>query len=108
VGILYLNAWLDGSGCVPLYHLMEDAATAEICRAQIWQWLKHHAQLDDGRSLDLPLFQDILQQEIAEVAQSEYVRPNTLEAAIALFTDLVTAEDFEEFLTLPAYQQLIA
>jgi malate synthase len=108
VGILYLNAWLDGSGCVPLYHLMEDAATAEICRAQIWQWLKHQAQLDDGRSLDLPLFQDILQQEIAEVAQSEYVRPNTLEAAIALFTDLVTAEDFEEFLTLPAYQQLIA
>ena len=56
VGILYLAAWLGGSGCVPLYNLMEDAATAEISRTQLWQWIRHGAKLDDGRAIDAELY----------------------------------------------------
>lgn len=110
VGILYLTAWLAGSGCVPLYNLMEDAATAEICRAQLWQWLHHKAELEDGRKIDLPLFETILDEEIA-LLQSEIAMQAswqaTFDKAIALFVQLVTADSFEEFLTLPAYRHLV-
>ena len=109
VGILYLTYWLAGTGCVPLFNLMEDAATAEICRAQVWQWLHHGAHLDDGRLIDQALFQTVLMEEIATVA--EYLRqrsPNgdnsswrtPLDQAIHLFERLVTNDHFEEFLTL--------
>lgn len=110
VGILYLSAWLSGSGCVPLYNLMEDAATAEICRAQIWQWLHHNAILADGRSIDRLLFQALLNEEIATLRQEIAGKPwqKTFDTAIELFVKLVTADNFEEFLTLPAYRYIVS
>jgi len=102
VAVQYIAAWLGGKGAVPLYNLMEDAATAEICRAQLWQWLKFEAPLDDGRDITRDLFEDWLADELAKLGDDD---PNLAPAA-ALFYDLVTAPDFEEFLTLPAYELL--
>jgi malate synthase len=110
VGILYLTAWLAGNGCVPLYNLMEDAATAEICRAQVWQWLHHQAKLEDGRQIDLPLFKTMLEEESAALKPEIANHSNwttTFENAIALFTKLIESDRFEEFLTLPAYRHLV-
>ena len=109
VGIQYIESWLRGQGCVPLYNLMEDAATAEISRAQVWQWLRHGAQLDDGRVIDRALFDQTMSEETAGLQQElgeERFTGGRFEEAIALFADLSTAEDFEEFLTLPAYSLL--
>jgi malate synthase len=108
VGILYLAYWLKGSGCVPLFNLMEDAATAEICRAQVWQWLRHKATLEDGRTIDLPLFQSLLNEEISALRATYDDLESTLETAISMFVELVTSDRFEEFLTLPAYQHLVS
>jgi len=101
VGVQYLAAWLDGRGAVPLYNLMEDAATAEICRAQLWQWLRFKAPLDDGRRFDRGLFYTLLAEELAPLDGT----PHLVEAA-RLFAEMITAEEFEEFLTLPAYDLL--
>jgi malate synthase len=98
VGIRYIAAWLGGRGAVPLYNLMEDAATAEICRTQIWQWLRFEAPLDDGRALTRPLFDALLAEEMAALAPEP-----RLEQARDLFVDLVLAQDLPEFLTIPAY-----
>jgi malate synthase len=98
VGIRYIAAWLGGRGAVPLYNLMEDAATAEICRTQIWQWLRFEAPLDDGRALTRPLFDALLAEEMAALAPEP-----RLEEARGLFVDLVLAQDLPEFLTIPAY-----
>jgi malate synthase len=108
VGIMYLKSWLSGQGCVPLFNLMEDAATAEICRAQIWQYLHHRARLEDGRYFDPTLWQTLLQEEVALLRSSAAPlgTDDSLEGAIALFTRLVMSEQFEEFLTLPAYEGL--
>ena len=106
VGIQYIESWLRGQGCVPLYNLMEDAATAEISRAQVWQWLKHGAQLDDGRVIDRALFDQLLSEETDGLHQElgeERISGGRFDEAIALFADLSTSETFEEFLTLPAY-----
>ncbi len=111
VGLLYLEAWLRGAGCVPLYNLMEDAATAEICRAQVWQWLRHASLLDDGRTIDLPLVQWLLSQELDDIRARftpEQLQGMRLSEAAALFESLVSDEDFEEFLTVPAYERLTA
>jgi malate synthase len=110
VGIFYLTAWLTGTGCVPLFHLMEDAATAEICRTQVWQWLHHHAPLDNGRTVDLRLLQALLHEEIPLLQQEAAAHSGwdtNLNRAIALFMQLVTARQFKEFLTLPAYRHLV-
>jgi malate synthase len=106
-GIQYLAAWLAGVGCVPLDNLMEDAATAEICRAQLWQWLRHEATLADGRAVDLPLFESLLAEEVALLRQGNPRLTDQFEAAVALFVRLVTASEFAEFLTLPAYRYLL-
>ena len=103
VGVQYIAAWLAGRGAVPLYNLMEDAATAEICRTQLWQWLKFGAALDDGRVLTLDLFKALLGEEMAKLAGKAEGR---LAEAERIFVDLVTAETLEEFLTLPAYELL--
>ncbi|HLJ64845.1 MAG TPA: malate synthase A, partial [Stellaceae bacterium] len=100
VGVLYLEAWLRGTGCVPLFHLMEDAATAEISRAQIWQWIRHRARLDDGRLIDEALCRKIVTEERGKF-------PATAEPAIGIFLDLITAPHFPEFLTLPAYEHIV-
>ncbi len=101
VGVQYIAAWLGGRGAVPLYNLMEDAATAEICRTQLWQWLKFEAPLDDGRRLTRPLFDALIEEEMAALPQSE-----RLEEARGLFETLVLAEDCPEFLTIPAYARI--
>ncbi|MGD9537879.1 MAG: malate synthase A [Alphaproteobacteria bacterium] len=110
VGIQYIEAWLRGQGCVPIYNLMEDAATAEISRAQVWQWLRHGATLDDGRRLDRALFDATLAREAealkAEIGAERFERGRFADA-IALFAKLSTDEAFAEFLTLPAYDLLI-
>jgi malate synthase len=110
VGIQYIEAWLRGRGAVPLYDLMEDAATAEISRAQVWQWLYHRARLADGREVTPDFFRDILTDEMAKVRQS--IGPTTYDSgrfpeAIQLFTDMSLALEFEEFLTVPAYRLVV-
>lgn len=101
VAIQYIAAWLGGRGAVPLYNLMEDAATAEICRAQLWQWLKFEAWLDDGFHFSRDLFEHWHQEEVLALGDI----PHGREAARLLYR-LVTAPEFEEFLTLPAYRLL--
>ncbi|RJS22460.1 malate synthase A [Corallococcus sp. H22C18031201] len=109
VGIQYMAAWLGGLGCVPLYNLMEDAATAEISRAQVWQWIHHGATLEDGRKVTPALFRDLLAQEMARIekegAKERYGAAH-LERARVLFERLSTTDTFEDFLTLPAYEAL--
>jgi malate synthase len=110
VGIQYIEAWLGGRGAVPLYNLMEDAATAEISRAQVWQWLYHRARLDDGREVTADLFRSILMDEMAKVRAA--IGPTTYDAgrfeeAVELFTDMSLALEFEEFLTIPAYRLIV-
>lgn len=109
VGVQYLEAWLRGLGCVPLYHLMEDAATAEICRAQLWQWLRHGATLDDGAVFDRARFDALLAEACAALVEA--LGPARWGAgrfaeAVTLFTRLCTAETLDPFLTLPAYDLL--
>jgi malate synthase len=111
VGVQYLESWLRGQGCVPLFDLMEDAATAEISRTQVWQWIRHRATLDDGHALDAERFHRVLAEEMArvrhEVGEERFLDGRFAEAC-ALFDRLSTAAVFEEFLTLPAYDQLLA
>ena len=110
VGIQYMASWLGGNGCVPIYHLMEDAATAEISRTQVWQWV-HHPQgiLDDGRDITLELFRTILQEELASLrtAMGETAfAGGSFEKAAELFASLICDDTLDEFLTLRAYDQL--
>src|SRR6185369_10553696 len=102
VGILYLEAWLGGHGAVPLYNLMEDAATAEISRTQLWQWLHHGATLDDGRAFTRELYEQIRDEELQSIGS----RPH-LEVAARIFNELILDKDLADFLTIPAYQELI-
>jgi malate synthase len=110
VGVQYIEAWLRGMGAVPINNLMEDAATAEISRAQVWQWLHHpRGVLADGRRLTLELCQAVLREELeriaAQVGADRYATGRYQEAA-DLFLQLVSAEEFEEFLTVPGYRLL--
>jgi malate synthase len=100
VGVQYIEAWLRGRGAVPLYNLMEDAATAEISRAQIWQWLQHKATLADGRVVTDDLFRATLADEMAKLDAAG----GRFKEAIDLFSRMSLSETFEEFLTLPAYR----
>ncbi len=104
VGLGYIEAWLRGTGCVPLHHLMEDAATAEISRAQVWQWLKHGARLVDGQTVDRALVERIIGEERDRAGAK--AASHRFDDAAALFGRLVTAGDFVEFLTLPAYEMV--
>jgi malate synthase len=111
VGIGYLEAWLRGNGCVPLYHLMEDAATAEISRAQVWQWIRHKAKLADGRVIDKALCRKLLEEELQKLkklAGEEAYAKGRYKDAAKIFLDLIEAEKFPEFLTIPAYELLIS
>jgi malate synthase len=108
VGIAYIEAWLRGTGCVPLNNLMEDAATAEISRAQVWQWLRHGAHLTDGRVVDRAVCEKMIADELARqrAAFGEAFSRSKFEDAAELFADLVFADEFPEFLTLPAYERV--
>jgi len=107
VGIGYIEAWLRGTGCVPLYHLMEDAATAEISPAQIWQWIRHRARLEDGRIIDAGLCRALLGEELEKLRQSA-AEGGRCDDAAKLFRELIEAPTFSEFLTLPAYEMITA
>jgi malate synthase len=111
VGLGYVEAWLRGIGCVPLFDLMEDAATAEISRAQIWQWVRHAETLQDGREITRELVRQIVGEETGKLrlamGDDAYAR-SRYEDAARLMLELVEAERFEEFLTLPAYDRILA
>jgi malate synthase len=110
VGLRYLESWLRGQGCVPIFNLMEDAATAEISRAQIWQWIRDpRGSFADGTKVTVPLVEQILSDELDELHDSmgsEAYATSKFEEAGRLFLQVSTADEFVEFLTLPAYQRL--
>ena len=111
VGIGYVEAWLRGIGCVPLFNLMEDAATAEISRAQVWQWIRHDQVLSDGRPVTRDLVREIVREENDKVKAAmgdEAYGKGRYEDAAKLMLDLVEQPVFEEFLTLPAYERVLA
>jgi malate synthase len=109
VGVQYLESWLRGNGCVPLYHLMEDAATAEICRAQLWQWLRHGARTSDGQVITVERFDRLMSAELdrihTEVGTARLTN-GLFPSAARLFEQMTKSETFDEFLTLPAYELL--
>ena len=100
VGLQYVSAWLDGQGCVPIYNLMEDAATAEICRTQVWQWLRHGTRFSDGRPIEPSYVQAIIHE------QQQSLNGAHAELAASLFARLITSSECPEFLTLSAYEHL--
>jgi malate synthase len=110
VGIQYIGAWLAGNGCVPVYNLMEDAATAEISRSQIWQWMRSpKGVLDDGRKVTRDMFRKMLPEELARVRRElgeDAWKAGRYEEAAQLFDDITTSDNYVEFLTLPGYEQL--
>lgn len=110
VGVQYLEAWLRGSGAVPIFNLMEDAATAEISRAQVWQWIRHvDGKLSDGRKVTKELFRNVLDEELAKIKTQIGVKPfaaGKFEVARELFDTITTDDEFVEFLTLPGYERL--
>ncbi len=109
VGIQYLEAWLGGNGCVPLYNLMEDAATAEISRSQVWQWLNYGATLSDGRKITPKFYDEILPEELVRIEKeigTERFRNGHFNAAKKLFSEMSKSDSFLQFLTLPAYELL--
>ena len=109
VGLGYLEAWLRGMGCVPLFNLMEDAATAEISRAQLWQWIHRKAHLKDGRLIDLALCERVIDEELTKAKQAGNAsRSAAYEKSAQLMRELIRAPRFVEFLTVPAYQQIVS
>jgi malate synthase len=109
VGVQYLEAWLKGNGCVPLYNLMEDAATAEISRAQLWQWIKHEADLSSGEKITIDMVNKIFDEELAVIKNEiglERFESGKFELATDLFKEMIKSDNFDEFLTLPAYKHI--
>jgi len=102
VGLQYLESWLRGVGCVPIYNLMEDAATAEISRSQVWQWVRHGAHLSNGQAVTRSLVESIVAQEMDE----KNLKGGKFDLAADLFAQLMTGAEFPEFLTLVAYEHL--
>jgi malate synthase len=110
VGVQYIEAWLRGRGAVPIYNLMEDAATAEIARSQIWQWLKFGAKLDTGRKVTRAFFGRCLAEEMKRVKSEvgkEAVAKGRFREAVAIFKAMSTSRTFETFLTIPAYRKIV-
>jgi len=109
VGIQYLEAWLMGNGCVPIYNLMEDAATAEISRSQVWQWAHDGARLNDGRLIDAELIRKIIPEQLAHIRSligDKRYNAGKFDVASKMFEDMMTRKDFSEFLTLVAYERI--
>jgi len=108
VGLGYVEAWLRGIGCVPLFNLMEDAATAEISRAQLWQWVHHKAKLADGRLVTVDLVESIIENELAQQRKIvDAAHYGAYEKAADLMRDLIRAPRFIDFLTVPAYDRIL-
>ncbi|EKO3905177.1 malate synthase A [Vibrio fluvialis] len=109
VALQYIEAWISGNGCVPIYGLMEDAATAEISRASIWQWIQHGKSLDNGQQVTKPLFRDYLAEEIevvkAEIGEQRF-NAGRFDEAAQLMETLTTSDELTNFLTIPGYDYL--
>ena len=107
IGIQYMGAWLAGTGCVPIFNLMEDAATAEISRAQLWQWL-HRGDLclDDGTPINRELFDGLLAETTSRLPRSGLPGQDRIDEAIAMLGEFTRASELADFLTLKAYQRL--
>jgi malate synthase len=109
VGIQYLESWLRGVGCVPIYNLMEDAATAEISRSQVWQWIHHGAKMSDGRPVTADLIRGIILEELEKARKqigAERYAKSKFDLAAKLFEQMMTKPEFTEFLTLVAYDHI--
>jgi malate synthase len=110
VGLQYLESWLRGFGCVPINNLMEDAATVEIARAQVWQWIHHpKGVLDDGRNVTVQLFRELAREEQEKVTatlSAEQLAGRKFHEAAQILDEIITNDEFVEFLTLPAYRYL--
>ena len=110
VSIQYLESWLRGSGCVPINNLMEDAATVEISRSQIWQWIHHpKGVLEDGRKVNVDLFRELAKDEFEKIrsalGEQQFAR-RKFQTASEIRDKIITDEQFVDFLTLPAYKYL--
>jgi malate synthase len=108
VGLQYLANWLAGTGAVAIFNLMEDAATAEISRSQVWQWMHNGIHLAEGPQITRELIEKIIDEELAKIATalgSAYSEPHYAEA-VALFKEVALADQYDEFLTLPAYERM--
>jgi len=108
VALQYLAAWLSGNGAVGIFNLMEDAATAEISRSQVWQWIYNDIALDDGPVVTRELVEQLIDEELTKIraAAGEEFDPAQYGQAVALFTEVALADEFVEFLTLPAYERM--
>ena len=107
VGIHYLGAWLAGNGCVPIHNLMEDAATAEISRSQVWQWIRSpKGKLDDGRKVTAELVRDLTKQELDNVKKAVGGDTKPYDRAAQIFEEMSTSKQFTDFLTLPLYEDI--
>lgn len=109
VGILYIESWLRGNGAAAIYHLMEDAATAEISRTQVWQWVNNSAVMDNGKIITAELYQETKASELEKIKNlvgAENYQNGKFQEAIAIFDDLVLNKDYQEFFTTKAYQQI--
>jgi malate synthase len=109
VGIRYLESWLMGNGCVPIHNLMEDAATAEICRAQLWQWIQHGSMLSDGRVITPVLAVAMMREEYGKIVghmSPDQLANRRFSEAADLFEGMMTEARFSDFLTLEAYRHL--
>jgi malate synthase len=109
VGLGYVEAWLRGIGCVPLFNLMEDAATAEISRAQLWQWVHHRAVMDDGLPVTVEMVDEVIADEL-ELARErvDEQRYSAYVQAAELMRELIGSPKFMDFLTVPAYARVLA
>jgi malate synthase len=108
VGVQYLEAWLRGSGAVGINNMMEDAATAEISRSQVWQWLHNDVTLDDGQTVTRDLVERLIEEELGTIRDTagDAFEKGRWDDARSLFTEMALAEDFEDFLTIPAYERM--
>jgi malate synthase len=103
VGILYIQSWLLGQGAAALFNLMEDAATAEISRSQLWQWVHNNALTDSGIEINIEFIKELIDEELKEIKKLTPT-DEMLDEAGTLFEDLIVNKEFEDFLTLPAYK----
>jgi malate synthase len=108
VGLRYIEAWLGGSGAVAIFNLMEDAATAEISRSQVWQWIHNEVALDEGTVVTRDLVERLIDEELTKIRaiSGDVFDAERYGQAVALFTEVALADNFAEFLTLPAYERM--
>lgn len=103
VALRYMEAWLKGNGAVGIHNLMEDAATAEISRAQLWQWIRHRAPLEGDGAMNPDVYCRIREEVVAELREGREGTDRCFEEAVKLLDELVLGDEFASFLTLPAY-----